>query len=165
MAKAKDVVIKTLNRTTWNLKTIPTDSDKLLQTIREKNQTNAPEKENNDGLSVLNHTGLKEITAYISFSGNILDVFLVTPSGIFYQFNLDVTSNDFDIEWWSFALRNYDVIVINSNVKNRLAELVNLQTNEISGSIIHRGKKHDNMSDISLRELFDIANSINPATS
>ncbi len=96
---------------------------------------------------------MPEITAYISFSNNVLDSFVVTPSGGFYEFTVDVNSQDFDVEWWNFALKNYHIVVSNSDVKKQLAELVSLELKEISGKIVSKGKGSDSL--ISLRDLFD----------
>lgn len=149
---AKNVMLKPLNKTTWNLKTVPSDVQDLLDKIKSVHLTQSPAEASGD-LAILNNTGLPEITAYISFSNNVLDSFIVTSSGVFYQFTVDVNSQDFDVEWWNFALKNYHVVVNNSDVKKQLAELVSLELKEISGKIVSKGKGSDSL--ISLRDLFD----------
>lgn len=153
---AKNIVLKPLNKTTWNLKTVPSDFQDLLDKIKLAHLAQVTPEFSGD-VATLNNTGLQEITAYVSFSNNVLDSFVVTPSGMFYQFTVDVTSQDFDVEWWSFALKNYHVVMSNSDVKKQLAELVSLELKEISGKIVSKGKGSDSL--ISLRDLF---NSIYP---
>lgn len=153
---AKNIVLKPLNRTTWNLKKVPDNVENLLARIKKSSVDSDDSLKSSDDIAIINNTGLKEITAYTSFDGKVVDSLVVTPSGVAYQFTVDVTSEDFDFEWWSFALKNYHVVVATSLVKKQLADFVGLDIKEISGKIVYKGKKSDEESAISLQSLFDV---------
>lgn len=155
---AKVIELKPQNRTTWNSKIIPANVENLLARIAKKNSESSEAGddavESGDDTATLNVTGLKEITAIISFNGIVVDTYVVTPSGVFYQFSVDITNPDFDFDWWTFAFKNYKTIFVNNQVKKTLADFVGLDVKEVKGSVLFKSKNDDN-SDMGLTALFD----------
>lgn len=64
---------------------------------------------------------------------NIIAI-VATPSGLVYKFT------EFDIEFWSFAARNYYFVTGNMSDREHVAKLTNLDTKEIKGKTLMRGK-------------------------
>lgn len=150
------------NDSTWLMRKYPSNVNEIIERIKSESSVNLNDVEEelniDSDVAVLNNTGLKAITAYVSVSKDkVLDSYVVTPSGIVYQFTIDLMSNDFHKDWWSFALRNYRVIVINADIKTYLADLVGVDSKIIKGKILRKGKNFSHLNDVSLNELFDFA--------
>lgn len=160
---AKFVPLKPQNRTTWDSKVIPSNSEELIARITYKNKVQNDEDSedevdlSSDDTAIINTTGLKEIAAITAFDGTIIHSYVVTPSGILYEFKVDVTNDDFDFEWWTFAFKNYKLVVANTNIKKNLAEFVGLENKDVKATVLVKGKKADDNHNLSLEDIFNIA--------
>lgn len=150
-------------RGTWNLRVVPENKDEILARILKSTQVAQDDDESAEveaetgEYAVINNTGLKEITTYLSLNGDNLSAYVVCPSGIMYQFSVNVMSTDFDVDWWGFAMRNYRVIVTTSAVKKKMADMVGVEAKNIKGKILKKGKAFAALDNCSLKEVFDLA--------
>ena len=137
MAKAK--VLTPVNKATWNSKVEPNNKENIIKEMKSK-------------------LSIEDITAIVSIKDNIIDAYVLTPSNILYQFTVDSTTDDFDIDWWAFALRNYYVVFANSFDKGWMSDLAQVELKDVTGKVLQKGKSSGTLSQLSLDELLSLLN-------
>lgn len=141
----KQVVLKQVNRATWDARTLPANAADLMKRLRASglplsDQTADIEEESDNS----------KITALISIVDTTVDAYVATPSGILYRFS----PGEFDAEWWAFALRNYYCVTGSMADRLKLAEMASVDLSKIKGKVVIRTKSADT-SGLTLDQLLD----------
>lgn len=153
----KKIELKPQNRTIWENRKVPENMEDLMARIKARNTEENDEKDGKEDDLIINNTGLKEIHAIVSVNDTLIEALVVAPSGIMYVFNSDMLDENFDFDWWSFALKNYRLVLSNANVKKKLVEFMGVENKDVKATLLKKGKGLEDSDTISLTELTNLA--------
>lgn len=93
-----------------------------------------------------------DILALVAYQDGAISAYVATPSGLIYH----LLPQEFEADWWGFALRNYYIVTGNMHDRAQLAERCGVELDLVSGKCISRVKT-PTASGLSLEQLFDAA--------
>lgn len=141
----KQVVLKQVNRATWDARTVPANAADLMKRLRAAGLPLTDQATDDD-----EESDNARITALISIVDTKIEAYVATPSGILYRFS----PGEFDAEWWAFALRNYYCVTGSMADRMKLAKMASVDLSKIKGKVVIRTKSADT-SGLTLAQLLD----------